>query len=62
VLVAAIVGGAIIPFAQGWFADHIGIHHAFVLPVLCYMYIAFFGFSRLKKWKPPQVATGSLNR
>jgi FHS family L-fucose permease-like MFS transporter len=62
VLVAAIVGGAIIPFAQGWFADHIGIHHAFVLPVLCYSYIAFFGFSRLKKWKPPAVATGTLNR
>ena len=41
-LVMAIVGGALIPLAQGWFADHIGVHHAFVLPVLCYLYIAYY--------------------
>jgi MFS transporter, FHS family, L-fucose permease len=44
VLVCAIVGGAIIPEMQGLLADHIGIHHAFVLPALCYLYIAFFAF------------------
>jgi len=43
-LIAAIVGGAIIPLLQGVFADKIGIHHAFFLPVLCYLYIAFYGF------------------
>jgi FHS family L-fucose permease-like MFS transporter len=43
-LIMAIVGGAIIPLAQGWFSDHIGVHHAFVLPVLCYLYIAYYGF------------------
>jgi MFS transporter, FHS family, L-fucose permease len=43
-LVMAIVGGAIIPVVQGTLADRIGIHHAFVLPVLCYVYIAFYGF------------------
>src|SRR2546421_1655919 len=42
-LIAAIVGGAIIPVAQGWFADHIGIHHAFILPVVCYAYIVYYG-------------------
>jgi FHS family L-fucose permease-like MFS transporter len=41
-LVAAIVGGAIVPELQGVLADHIGIHHAFVLPVLCYAYIIFY--------------------
>jgi FHS family L-fucose permease-like MFS transporter len=41
-LVAAIVGGAIIPELQGVLADHIGIHHAFILPVLCYVYIIFY--------------------
>jgi MFS transporter, FHS family, L-fucose permease len=41
-LVAAIVGGAIVPELQGILADHIGIHHAFVLPVLCYFYIVFY--------------------
>jgi len=38
------VGGAIVPELQGVLADHIGIHHAFILPVLCYLYIAFFAF------------------
>jgi FHS family L-fucose permease-like MFS transporter len=43
-LVTAIVGGAIIPVLEGALADSIGIHHAFVLPALCYLYIAFYGF------------------
>lgn len=38
----AIVGGAIIPFVQGKIADAIGIHHAFFLPVICYIYILYF--------------------
>lgn len=38
----AIVGGAIIPLLQGLIADKIGIHHAFILPVVCYLYIALF--------------------
>ena len=41
-LVAAIVGGAVIPELQGVLSDRIGIHHAFVLPVLCYIYIVFY--------------------
>jgi FHS family L-fucose permease-like MFS transporter len=41
-LVMAIVGGAIIPELQGLLADRIGLHHAFILPVLCYLYILFF--------------------
>jgi MFS transporter, FHS family, L-fucose permease len=44
-LIMAIVGGAIIPVAQGWIADHVGIHHAFVLPVICYLYIVYYAFS-----------------
>jgi len=43
-LVMAIVGGAIIPVAEGALADHIGIHHAFILPALCYVYIAYYGY------------------
>jgi len=49
ILCTAIVGGAILPVIQGYFADTIGIHHAFFIPVLCYMYIAFYG---LKGYKP----------
>ncbi|HEV3152075.1 MAG TPA: sugar MFS transporter [Acidobacteriaceae bacterium] len=43
-LVMAIVGGAIIPVIQGAIADKIGIHHCFILPLLCYMFIVFYGF------------------
>jgi len=45
ILIMAIVGGAIIPVTQGWIADRIGIHHAFFLPVVCYLYILFFALS-----------------
>jgi FHS family L-fucose permease-like MFS transporter len=44
-LIMAIVGGAIVPFVQGVLADHIGLQHAFVLPLLCYAYIVFYGIS-----------------
>ena len=44
----AIVGGAILPVVQGVIADHVGIHHAFILPVLCYLYIMFYGLSGSK--------------
>ena len=43
-LVQAIVGGAIIPVAQGAIADKIGIHHCFILPLLCYLFIIYYGF------------------
>jgi FHS family L-fucose permease-like MFS transporter len=43
-LVMAIVGGAIIPVVQGAIADKIGIHHCFVLPLICYLFIVYYGF------------------
>ena len=49
ILNMAIVGGAILPVLQGVIADHIGIHHGFILPVICYLYILFYG---LKGSKP----------
>jgi FHS family L-fucose permease-like MFS transporter len=42
-LVMAIVGGAIVPLLQGVLADRVGIQAAFVLPLLCYAYIAWYG-------------------
>jgi len=48
VLNMAIVGGAILPVIQGVIADHLGIHHAFLLPVVCYLYILFYGLSGSK--------------
>ena len=48
IMIMAIVGGAIIPVAQGAIADKIGIHHAFFLPVICYLYILYFALSGSK--------------
>jgi FHS family L-fucose permease-like MFS transporter len=48
IMIMAIVGGAIIPYAQGAIADRIGIHHAFFLPVICYLYILYFALSGSK--------------
>jgi FHS family L-fucose permease-like MFS transporter len=44
----AIVGGAILPLVQGTIADRIGLHHAFFVPVICYLYILFYGLSGSK--------------
>src|SRR5271166_4874066 len=48
IMIMAIVGGAILPLAQGAIADRIGIHHAFFVPVVCYLYILFFALSGSK--------------
>ncbi len=42
ILNMAIVGGAVVPLLQGFVADRIGIHHAFFLPVACYLYILYY--------------------
>ncbi len=42
-LATAILGGAIIPVITGEMADHVGFRLAFLLPVICYAYIAFLG-------------------
>jgi MFS transporter, FHS family, L-fucose permease len=58
-LVQAIVGGAVIPLGQGAIMDRIGIHHGFILPVLCYLFIIYYGFigSRPTGAKAELVAT-----
>ena len=42
-LCMAIVGGAVVPELQAWAADSIGLLHSFLVPILCYLYIAFYG-------------------
>jgi FHS family L-fucose permease-like MFS transporter len=43
ILCLAIVGGAIVPVFQGMLADSIGIQLSFVLPIVCYAFIAYYG-------------------
>jgi FHS family L-fucose permease-like MFS transporter len=43
-LVMMILGGGIIPPLQGKLADIIGIHASYAIPVLCFGFIAFYGW------------------
>ena len=42
VLCMAIVGGAIVPLIQGYFAD-INLLYSFIIPAVCYLFIAHYG-------------------
>jgi MFS transporter, FHS family, L-fucose permease len=47
-IMTAVVGGAVIPLAIGALADKVGIQHSFVIPIICYLYIAYYGLSGSK--------------
>lgn len=52
-LCLAIVGGALVPLLQGYIADVVNIQLSFFVPLLCYVFIAWYGLNvvRLaKKW------------
>jgi MFS transporter, FHS family, L-fucose permease len=42
-IMTAVVGGAVIPYLLGKLADHVGIQHSFVIPIICYLFIAYYG-------------------
>ena len=48
ILCLAIVGGAVVPLMQGFLADAWGLQVAFILPLLCYFYVVFYGASGYK--------------
>jgi FHS family L-fucose permease-like MFS transporter len=48
-LCMAIVGGAVIPFIFGSLIDGFGFKIAFILTILCYAYILYFGKIKAKK-------------
>lgn len=43
-LVMMILGGGIIPPLQGKLADIIGIHYSYIIPAICFAYIALFAY------------------
>ncbi len=45
-LIMMILGGAIIPPIQGKLADEpsIGIHNSYIVPIICFLYLAFFAW------------------
>jgi MFS transporter, FHS family, L-fucose permease len=48
ILCLAIVGGAVLPLAQAALADSFGVQPAFIIPLLCYVYIAYYGIAGSK--------------
>jgi FHS family L-fucose permease-like MFS transporter len=53
-LVMAVVGGAILPPIMGKIADHWNRQVAFIVPLLAYAYVAFYG------WKGHQIGRAKL--
>jgi MFS transporter, FHS family, L-fucose permease len=43
-IMTAVWGGALIPVFIGWISDHSSYATALIVPVICYLYIAFYGF------------------
>ena len=50
-LCMAIVGGALVPFAQGVLADSIGLQWSFFVPAACYTFILYFGLKYAGMYK-----------
>lgn len=53
-LVMSILGGALVPFAQAYVADLLGgYHYSFFIPMLSYVYLAYYGLHghKVRKWK-----------
>ncbi len=47
-LVMMILGGALLPLLMGYVADQFGVHMSYAVPLLSYVYIAFYGASGYK--------------
>jgi FHS family L-fucose permease-like MFS transporter len=42
-IMTAVVGGAVIPLLIGVVADKTSIQTSFIIPMICYLYIAYYG-------------------
>ncbi|HYO79864.1 MAG TPA: sugar MFS transporter [Bryobacteraceae bacterium] len=44
-IVMAIMGGAILPKLMGWVADEYDMSRGFIVPMVCFVFVAFYGFN-----------------
>jgi len=44
-IVMAIMGGAIVPKLMGAVADHYGLSRGFIVPLICFVFVAFYGLN-----------------
>ncbi len=55
-LVMMVLGGAVVPPTLGFVADTLGsLHYAFSLPILCYIYLVWYGFKGCRVGKKVSV-------
>ncbi len=59
-LSSAIAGGAIISYSQGFLIDNYNWTIAFILPLLCYLYIVYYGINGYKAKFKYQINSGPL--
>ena len=50
-LIMSIVGGAFFPLAMGAISDALGLHYAYVIPVFCFVMVAYFAHRITPKTK-----------
>jgi FHS family L-fucose permease-like MFS transporter len=61
ILCMAIVGGALVPVAQGFLADMLNLQISFLLPAACYLFILFFGLKYANMYRGlPKAEPGHL--
>ena len=56
-MVAAVVGGAMMPIFMGWLADRYSMRVGFLMPLGCFAFIAFYGFSWRKLYRHESTAS-----
>jgi FHS family L-fucose permease-like MFS transporter len=60
--VMAILGGAVIPAIMGRISDATNIRTAFLVPLVCYLYILYFAVDGYKSGKTQSDETASMAR
>ena len=57
-IVQAIVGGAVMPLFMGWLADNWGMRVGFLMPLLCFAFVAYYGAD----WRRLVAKDAGINR
>lgn len=60
IMVSMVFGGAVIPVAIGWIADHYGYKIGYVLCLVCYAYIMWYAIKGFKSGKIAQMSEDEL--
>lgn len=61
-LVMAIMGGALLPKLMGYVADQSNMSRGFAVPMVCFAFVAFYGFAWPRLSKPPEPGEPALAR